>query len=185
MRLLFDAVKVVREAGEVWLSLRLGRESRQEGLKFAFTFKGKPHIAEIAQFRNRRSDAANRKCWAMLRELSDALGIPDVELYRRAVRDVGPYKVFHVTPDEAKTLCAAWGALGIGWVTEKEDYTPDGERLIIRAYYGSSTYDTKQMSRLLDYIIQDCKAVGIETMSERERSLLLEDWKGDGKHFAD
>jgi hypothetical protein len=43
-------------------------------------------------------------------------------------------------------------------------------------YYGSSVYDTKQMSDLIDHLIQDCKALDIDAMSERERSLLLEEW---------
>lgn len=47
------------------------------------------------------------------------------------------------------------------------------------SYHGSSVYDTKQMSRLIDNLIQDAKAVGLETMSERERSLLLTEWGKD------
>ena len=38
--------------------------------------------------------------------------------------------------------------------------------------YGSSTYDTAQMSRLIDNIVQDCKAVGIETLTPSELAKL-------------
>jgi hypothetical protein len=43
-------------------------------------------------------------------------------------------------------------------------------------YYGSSVYDTKQMSQLIDCIVQDCKTVGIETMTPQELAALNERW---------
>lgn len=47
----------------------------------------------------------------------------------------------------------------------------------MRAYNGSSSYDTKQMSRLIDYVVQDAKSLDIETMTDRELSLLKEGWR--------
>ena len=44
-------------------------------------------------------------------------------------------------------------------------------------YYGSSTFDTKQMSRLIDNIVQDCKAVGIETLTPQQLDALKEGWR--------
>lgn len=184
--LTFDKATIQTDNNEVWLALRLPYESRQAARRFALDMKeGKRYTAELKQFREKRSKNANNYCWALLTELSEAVGVPSVELYRNAVRDIAPYKDFTLTPDEAKTLQVAWGRLGIGWQTEQVDFTPDGERVVIRAYYGSSTYTTKRMARLIESIVQDCKAVGIDTLSERERSLLLEDWdaqrdKGDG-----
>jgi hypothetical protein len=50
-----------------------------------------------------------------------------------------------------------------------------GHRLL-KMYRGSSEYDVPTFSRLLDLVMQDCRNLGIETMSEREKSLLLEEW---------
>ena len=33
------------------------------------------------------------------------------------------------------------------------------------------------MSRLIDLLVQDCKALGIETLSEEKLSLLKEEWR--------
>ena len=44
-------------------------------------------------------------------------------------------------------------------------------------YYGSSTYDSKQMARLIDNIIQDCKAVGIETATPAEIDAMKARWE--------
>ena len=47
----------------------------------------------------------------------------------------------------------------------------------LRAYYGSSTYDTRQMSVLIDNLVQDCKALDIETMTPDKLALLKEGWQ--------
>ena len=43
-------------------------------------------------------------------------------------------------------------------------------------YRGSSVYDNAQMSRLIENIVQDCKAVGIETLTPSELERLKEGW---------
>ena len=43
-------------------------------------------------------------------------------------------------------------------------------------YSGSSEFDTAQMSRLIDNIVQDAKALGIETMPPKDLDALLEHW---------
>ena len=45
-----------------------------------------------------------------------------------------------------------------------------------RVYRGSSTYDTKEMSQLIDGTIQECKAVGIETMNPKQLKVILDMW---------
>ena len=46
----------------------------------------------------------------------------------------------------------------------------------VRNFYGSSAYDKAQMSRLIDLIVQEAKQLGVETLSESEKALLLEGW---------
>ena len=43
-------------------------------------------------------------------------------------------------------------------------------------YYGSSCYYTKQMSRLIDLVVEDCKEQGIDTATPEEIALLKEEW---------
>lgn len=135
---------------------------------------GITYTAELKRMRKHRSKNANDMCWAMCERLAQETGLNKEQVYRDAISKVGVFKDFHLPPDEAKTFRAAWEQLGTGWVTEQVD--DDGPLLVIRAYYGSSRYNTKQMSRLIDSLMQDCEAVGICTMSEKERSLLLDDW---------
>lgn len=43
-------------------------------------------------------------------------------------------------------------------------------------YYGSSSYNTAEMSKLIELIVQECKQLGIETKPKAEIDSLLESW---------
>ena len=68
-----------------------------------------------------------------------------------------------------------WEHNGIGWQAETMPSKLPGCTNVI-LYYGSSTYDTAQMSRLIDLIVQDCDALGIETKDPAEIDRLVEEW---------
>ena len=72
-----------------------------------------------------------------------------------------------------------WTAQGIAWFCEVADteYVGEIEFKIIHAYYGSSSYNSKQMSRLIDGVVQDCKIYGIETKPQQEIDSLLKEWE--------
>lgn len=133
---------------------------------------------EIKKWSDKRSRDANNYLWQLLSKLAVVLETTKEELYRLYIQRTGIFKDYHLTEDEAKSFQVAWSMLGTGWLTEQVDFTQDGERLVIRAYYGSSRYNTKQMSRLIDEVVRDCKMQGIETMTPDELSSLLDRWEG-------
>ena len=136
----------------------------------------KTYDLTVKPHRERRSLDANAYCWVLLEKLADALDTTKEELYRECIRHIGPHKDFTLTEDEAKTFRVAWERLGTGWPTEQVDYSQDGEKVVVRAYYGSSTYNARQMSRLIDQIVAECKAQGIETLPPDRLAALMEDW---------
>jgi hypothetical protein len=73
-------------------------------------------------------------------------------------------------------LREAWEARGTGWITETEDSKLDG-CTNVRLYYGSSTYDKEQMSRLIELAKQDCIENDIPTWDEDELQRLCDEWK--------
>lgn len=119
----------------------------------------------------------NAYLWVLLDKLAAALGQTKEELYRGFIREIGVFRDFHLAPEEAATFEVAWSRLGTGWVTEQVDYTRDGEQVVIRAYYGSSQYNTKQMTRLIRSVAEECKAQGIETMTPEELAGLMDRWE--------
>lgn len=51
-----------------------------------------------------------------------------------------------------------------------------GKLIVYRCWRGSSTYNSKEFSHLLDMVIQDAKENGVDFISEADRALLLEEW---------
>lgn len=141
------------------------------------------YTLEIKKKKKRRSLNANAYLWEMCNQLAAELSkdgtiLTKEDIYRDAIKQCGIYKdFFGLSVKDADTLRHAWEMLGTGWITEQVDYMPDGENVVIRCYYGSSQYNTKQMSRIINHIVEECKQQGIETMTKQERSLLLSEWE--------
>lgn len=136
--------------------------------------KDKELEVTVKPYRAKRSLNANAYCWELIGKLAESMNLPARDIYRHAIKQVGIYRDIEVVEDAAKTLQYIWADRGIGWVSEKVDDTDKG--VIIRLYYGSSCYNSKQMSRLIDFIVQDCNELGIETKTPKELALLIEDW---------
>lgn len=155
-------------------------EHRGMVMHFLRSKKDRVYDLAIKEHRKKRSLDANAMAWKLLGELSAVMRIPPEEIYRDYIRDVGDnYEIVPVKKDHIKDWDRIWcaGHHGRSTVDMGECRTIPGYHSI-KSYIGSSDYDTVQMSRLLELIIQDCKQVGIETLSERERSLLIDEWGG-------
>jgi hypothetical protein len=164
--------------------LNLSINERQEALQCCDKLsKAEKLSIKIDKYRGKRSLDANAYFWSLCGKLAEHLSDEKVkhtkeDIYINAIKEIGVYKDFeNLTPTDAKTIRTAWEMLGTGWITEQVDFMPDGENVIIRCYYGSSQYNTKQMSRLIDNIVQDCQAVGIETKTPDELANLKSLWK--------
>jgi hypothetical protein len=126
----------------------------------------------------KRSLNANAYFWELAGQLAAKLRITPEEIYRAYIPDVaGNYDVVPIKEDRIGAWEDIWcrGHLGrmiedIGPCRNVQGYHN------VRCFYGSSDYDREQMSRLIELIVADCKEQGIETLSERERSLLVEKW---------
>lgn len=164
---------------ETWLKLCVLPADAQKARRAVLEQKDKVYIAELKEYKKKRSLDANAYFWLLLDELSLAIGEDKETLYLRYVKEQGIFRDFCLVPEEAATFRKAWSMLGVGWPTEQVDYAEDGERLIIRAYYGSSIYNTKQMGRLIDSVVADCKAVGIETLPPDKLAAIKESWKSN------
>lgn len=142
--------------------------------RFVYTFK--PGDYEITKAKQKRSLNANSMCWKLCTEIAAAVGLTKEEVYINAIKEVGEYTPLPIKAEAVDEFTRIWGAHGIGWPVEVVDDSKIPGYKLLFCYHGTSTYSVKAMSRLIDSLIQDAKAVGIETLSEREKSLLLEEW---------
>lgn len=134
---------------------------------------------EVKEFRKNRSLNANNYFWKMCGELAEVLNLNPVEVYRNYIVDMGVCKQIEINEKAVPTLIHSWGLHGIGWIAEKVDRGQHEGFELVNLYYGSSVFNTKQMSRLIDAVVQDCKEQGIETMSPAELESLKGAWKSE------
>lgn len=133
---------------------------------------GKTYTVEIKEKKEKRSREANAYAWVLLDKLAEKLHIPKEDIYRDLIKNIGGNSETVCVQNKAvERLCGGWKRNGIGWVTDTFESKINGCTNVI-LYYGSSTYDTSQMHRLIDLIVQECKQQDIEVMSERELSLI-------------
>ena len=140
-------------------------------------YRFKPGEYEIVPKRKKRSLDANAYLWVIVGKIAEAVGIPAEEVYRNAIRDAGEYTPLPIRADVVEEFSRKWAQGGTGWFIDVLDDSKLQGYKLVRAFYGSSTYDTKQMSRLIDSVVQDAKALGIETLTPFELDRLKEEWK--------
>lgn len=137
---------------------------------------GKVYTARIGHKRTRRSLDANAYFWALAGKLAAATGVPKTEVYRNAIREIGDNSTTVCVVEKAvKKLVDSWQQKGVGWLADTIPSRIEG-CVNVTLYYGSSTYNSRQMARLIDNIVQDCQACGIETLTPAELARLKDDW---------
>lgn len=174
----FDGARWSFEDGQFWLCLRVPMDGRAAARHFVQTVRDVLYCAEIKEYRPRRSRDANAYFWELCGRLAEKIQIPKTEIYRQYVRDIGGNsEILPIRRDAVEKFVSAWEKNGLGWVCDRTGSSklPGYENIIV--YFGSSTYDTRQMSRLIGLAVQDCEAQGIETLPPQKLSALMEDWK--------
>lgn len=163
----------VSEDGELCLKIRPLPLAR----RWCLEKKERRYEVEIKESRKKRSLDANAYFWVLCDKLAEEIRIPKEEIYRQAIRNIGGNNQVVCVPTAAvDKLRQGWSHNGLGWISEvTESKLPGCTNVIL--YYGSSTYDSKQMARLIDNIIQDCKAVGIETATPAEIDAMKARWE--------
>lgn len=133
---------------------------------------GKELSVEIKQYRNKRSLDSNGYMWVLLSKMAEVLQTTKDELYLQMLDKYGVFTHIVVKPHVVDRVKQEWRT-----VRELGDVTINGQTGIqLQCYFGSSTYDTKEMSRLIDGVVQECKELGIETITPRELELMKLEW---------
>lgn len=161
-----------------WLMIRPEREDMGRAMALVRKHKQKLYDLEVKEHRNKRSLDANAYAWVLIHKLAQAMRVTPEEVYIQQIPNVGNnYTVMCVMTADVERFRKTWTSNGIGWPVKDlgPSQVPGCRNLM--AYHGSSTYDTAQMARLIDLLVQDCKALDIETMSEEKLSLLKEAWQ--------
>ena len=156
--------------------MRILSEFIQENTKILTVQIGLNEELEVK--RKKRSKNANSYFWELLQKLCFELNLDLIQEYRKRVKELGICQTFVLDTKNLATFERLWTDRGYAWFIEKVE--ENGDKTTINAYYGSSSYNSKQMSRLIDNLVQDCKTVGIQTLDEREiEDLIRREYDGD------
>lgn len=138
----------------------------------------KPYVMSLEKQKRKRSLSANAYLWTLLDKIAARVGSTKETVYRKNIHEVGLTDIVNVKKEAAKRWIRNWSSKGVGWHCEILGEGAPGYYEIL-VYYGSSVYDTAEMSRLIDSVVQDAKALGIETMTPNELERMKSAWKGD------
>lgn len=122
--------------------------------------------------RKHRSLNANALLWSCLGKIAAVLRTDKWSVYLEMLKRYGLYTYICVKPQAVEMLKRQWRECEeIGTININGK-----EAVQMLCYYGSSTYDTKQFSVLLDGVISEMKEAGLETPSEEELRRSIEAW---------
>jgi hypothetical protein len=155
-------------------------KSRQQAFKALNDYKDdKTYVCEIKQKKERRSLNANAYCWLLIGEIAEKLNLPNDAVYEMMIQRYSKaYTHIIVKPEAAEQTKATLRAAHIYAyeIGDIEVNSKDGIQL--QLFWGSSTFDTKQMARLIDGVVSEAKELGIETATPAEIARYKEEWHG-------
>ena len=172
-----DDIKYMRDDEGFWLRIKLPHDDVSQTMNWiAGRNPNKAYDLELKEHREKRSLDANAYCWVLIGKLAAKLGQNKSDIYREYIKEIGDNYIVACHEKKAvPEMKRLWEDGYLGRIAEEFQSKVNG-CTNLRLYYGSSDFDTKQMSRLIDAIIADCKENGIETATPEELERLKEEW---------
>ena len=144
-------------------------------------YEGKKITVEFKEKRGGRSLDANAYCWVLCDKIAASKGLllKKVDVYRQAIRDYGVSSLVAIRKDAVPKFLREWEGEA-GRYGKFADIMGDSKGqpgfVWIKAFHGSSDYDSKEMSVLIDGLVADAKDLGIETATPDEIERLKAAW---------
>lgn len=125
---------------------------------------------KIDKHREKRSLNANAYLWKLVTEIGNVLNKSKEEVYLQMLIDYGQSEMVSILSEiDVKGYFKYYKLAGTSILNGKEFNH-------YKIYKGSSEYDTKEMSILLNGVVQEAKNLGIKTKDDIEVERLLEEW---------
>lgn len=158
---------------------------RQKAVQAIPEMRGKELKITVAKNRKRRSLTANGYYWTLINKISEMLQDSSSHVHNIMLRRYGQVQVID---DQALFMAAKdtdevrsfidqseeWHLKPTSEVRQGKDGFPYRTYLVLK---GSSQYDTKEMSRLIDGVVSEAKELGIETLPPHELERMKLNWK--------
>ena len=128
-------------------------------------------VFEVKEHKEKRSLNANAYAWSLITKIADALRTSKEECYLEMLKRYGQSEIVSVLSQiDVSGYFKYYEPLATATLQGKE-FTH------YKIYKGSSEYDTREMSILIDGIVSEAKELGIETIPPKEIERLKNMWR--------
>ena len=136
-------------------------------------------IVMLKKWFKKRSLDANAYCWVICdliaKELSkDGTVVTKETVYKDAILQIGTFEPMIIEEKAYSNIKRIWEKQGLGFLIQ--EVSRKDKCIKVHCYYGSSTYDSKEMSLLIQLLVDLAKTLNIETKTPAEIKSLLESW---------
>ena len=136
--------------------------------------KDKPLDLEIKKHSEKRSLNANAYFWQLCDKIAKKLGSDKDTIYLRQLRSYGVFQDIEIIPEAIELFKREFRYMEIF-----DDGYGVSDIATVRCYFGSSKYNTKEMSELIEGTVRDAEDLGIETLTSDEIAHMCSLWKGE------
>lgn len=132
---------------------------------------------EAKEHKEKRSLDANAYCWCLIGKLAKKLNIKPIEVYREQIKNTPVYEIVPIRDEAIERFTKGWEKNGLGWIVVNVGESKFRGFHNLQVFYGSSAYNTQEMSQLINNIVEECKIQGIETKTPEEIKSLIACWE--------
>lgn len=127
----------------------------------------------VKKYRAKRSLDANGMLWACLGKMAETLHSDKWDVYLQMLKRYGKYTYICVKPSAVEAMKAQWRECEV-----VGDIKVNGKEAVqMLCYFGSSTYDSKEFSVLLDGVVSEMKEMGLQIPPSEDMRRALEQWQ--------
>lgn len=127
---------------------------------------------KAVKFRKKRSLDANAYMWVLLTKIAEAIHSSKDEVYLEMLSRYGVFTHIIVKHSVVEKVKSEWRT-----VRELGEINVNGTSGVqLQCYFGSSTYNAKEMSVLIDGVVREAKELGIETATPEELEQMKKEW---------
>ena len=128
---------------------------------------------KAVKHRQKRSLDANGLLWVCLGKLAEAFHTDKWSVYLQMLKRYGQYTYICVKPSVVEVVKLQWRESEI-----LGEIDINGKKAVqMLCYFGSSTYNTKEFSVLLEGVISEMKEARLETPTSEDMRRSLEQWE--------
>lgn len=123
--------------------------------------------------REKRSLDANAYAWVLMQKIAEAIHTDKWAVYLMMLERYSPvFTHIIVRPEAVERVKGEWRTVKVLGPIQVNG----SSGIQLQCYFGSSTFESKEMASFIDGIVSECKEMGIETLPPDEIERMRREW---------